>query len=129
MPLILLCAKRRRRRITLSLATLWWFISLLPYFLFSSQAAEQITDVEREAFKKAFDEFDVNKDGHITSSELKTVLKKLGQNPTDQEIAEFIKVCDVDKNGTIEFGEFCRYLVSLRRKVRATVVAKYSTQG
>ena len=98
------------------------FVSLLPYFLLSSQAAEQITDVEREAFKKAFDEFDVNKDGHITSSELKTVLKKLGQNPTDQEIADFIKACDVDKNGTIEFGEFCRYLVGLRRKVRATAV-------
>ena len=80
-------------------------------------AAGQITDVEREAFKKAFDEFDVNKDGHITSSELKTVLKKLGQNPTDQEIADFIKACDVDKNGTIEFGEFCRYLVDLRRKI------------
>lgn len=64
-----------------------------------------------------FDSFDVNKDGHITSSEVKTVLKKLGQNPTDEEVAEFIKVCDVDKNGTIEFNEFCRYLVELRRKV------------
>lgn len=60
----------------------------------------------------------MNKDGHITSKELKTVLKKLGQNPTDEEIADFIKACDVDKNGTIEFGEFCRYLVGLRRKVR-----------
>lgn len=59
----------------------------------------------------------MNKDGHITSGELKTVLKKLGQNPTDAEIAEFIKVCDVDKNGTIEFSEFCRYLVESRRKV------------
>ena len=27
-------------------------------------------------FKKVFDEFDVNKDGHITSAELKTALKK-----------------------------------------------------
>jgi len=60
----------------------------------------------------------VNKDGHITSKELKTVLKKLGQNPTDEEIADFIKVCDVDKNGTIELGEFCRYMVGLRRMVR-----------
>lgn len=82
-----------------------------------SQAAEPITDVEKEAFKKVFDEFDVNKDGHITSKELKTVLKKLGQCPSDAEVAEFIKACDTDKNGTIEFNEFCRYLVGLRRKV------------
>lgn len=78
----------------------------------------QITEEERTAFKKVFDQFDVNKDGHITSSELKTVLKKLGQNPSDEEVAEFIKVCDKDKNGTIEFGEFCRYLVDQRRQVR-----------
>ena len=64
-----------------------------------------------------FDQFDVNKDGHITSSEVKTVMKKLGQNPTDKEVAEFIKVCDTDKNNTIEFNEFCRYLVDTRRKV------------
>lgn len=60
----------------------------------------------------------MNKDGHITSSEVKTVLRKLGQNPSDEEVAEFIKVCDTDKNGTIEFNEFCRYLVETRRKVR-----------
>ena len=63
----------------------------------------------------------MNKDGHITSGELKTVMKKLGQNPSDDEVAEFIKVCDVDKNGTIEFNEFCRYLVETRRKVRFAI--------
>lgn len=46
------------------------------------------------------------------------MLKKLGQNPTDEEIDAFIKACDIDKNGMIEFNEFCRYLVGLRRKVR-----------
>lgn len=56
-------------------------------------------------------------DGHITSGELRTVLKKLGQNPTDVEVAEIIKTCDVDKNGTVEFNEFWRYLVEMRKKV------------
>lgn len=63
----------------------------------------------------------MNKDGHITTGELKTVLAKLGQNPTDEEVAEFVKCCDTDKNGTIEFSEFCRYLVELRRKVLANI--------
>ena len=76
-----------------------------------------MTEAERADFKKAFDEFDVNKDGHITSSELKTVLGKLGQCPSDEEVKEFIAACDIDKNGTIEFNEFCGYLVNIRRKV------------
>lgn len=79
--------------------------------------AEAITEVEREAFKKTFDEYDVNKDGHITAGELQTVLGKLGQKPSKEDIDEFIKACDTDKNGTIEFNEFCKYLVQLRRKV------------
>ena len=58
----------------------------------------------------------MNKDGHITTGELTTVLKKLGQNPSTEEVADFVKVCDKDKNGTIEFNEFCSYLVNFRRK-------------
>ena len=45
------------------------------------------------------------------------MLNKLGQNPSDEEIAEFIKTCDTDKNQTIEFNEFCQYLVDMRRQV------------
>ena len=86
--------------------------------LWFSQA--ELTDFERTSFKKVYDDFDVNKDGHITATELRSVLKKLGQNPSDEEVAEFIKMCDTDKNGTIEFNEFCRYLVDLRRKVTIT---------
>ena len=82
------------------------------------QAQGEITEVERKAFKTQFNMYDKNKDGHITSGELKDVLRKLGQNSTDEEIAEFIKACDVDKNGTIEFGEFSSYLSKQRRKVR-----------
>ena len=79
--------------------------------------AAQLTAEEKAAFKQVFDSYDENKDGHISSSEVKTVLNKLGQYPTDEEIAEFIKVCDVDKNGTIEFNEFCRSVAESRRKV------------
>ena len=61
----------------------------------------------------------MNKDGHITTGELKTVMKKLGQNPSNEEVAEFVKVCDKDKNGTIEFSEFCNYLVAHRHKASA----------
>ena len=80
--------------------------------------ANQPTPAERADLRMRFDLFDKNKDGHITCGELRDVLGKLGHRPTDAEIQEFIKVCDTDKNGTIEFNEFCKYLVNLRRKVR-----------
>lgn len=76
-----------------------------------------MTPEEKESFKATFDLYDINNDGHITSSELRTVMNKLGQNPTDEQINDFIKKTDTDENGTIEFNEFCSYLVKLRRKV------------
>ena len=78
----------------------------------------QISDEERAAFKQVFDCLDFNKDGHITSKEVKEVLKHLGMNPPDEEVKEFIETCDTDKNNTIDFSEFCSYLVDMRRKVK-----------
>lgn len=83
----------------------------------SLQAHGPITSYEREEYKKIFDDFDVNGDGHISSSELKNVLTQLGQNPTQDEIDRFIEVTDTDKNGTIEFDEFCLHLVKTRRAI------------
>ena len=60
--------------------------------------------------KEAFDKFDKNKDGHISSSELKEVLQAMGQNPTDQVVQDMLKFVDKDNSGTIEFGEFCTYM-------------------
>ena len=58
----------------------------------------------------------MDKDGHIATGQLRTVLKTLGQNPSDKEVAEFVQACAM--NGKIEFNQFCSYLVNYRRKVR-----------
>ena len=44
--------------------------------------------------------------GFITSEELGTVMKSLGQNLTGSELQDMIKEVDADGNGTIEFPEF-----------------------
>jgi len=49
-------------------------------------------------YKEAFLLFDKDGDGTVTIKELGTVMRNLGQNPTDDEIKEMIK--DVDKDGT-----------------------------
>ena len=38
--------------------------------------------------------------------ELGTVLRRIGERPTDKELVEMVDEVDQDKNGTIEFEEF-----------------------
>ncbi|KAM3832242.1 uncharacterized protein M6D78_010405 [Vipera latastei] len=57
-------------------------------------------------YKEAFMLFDRNGDGTITTRELGTVMRSLGQNPTEAELREIVQKLEADKNGTIDFPEF-----------------------
>ena len=50
--------------------------------------------------------FDKDGDGTITTKELGTVMRSLGQNPTEDELQEMILEVDVDGSGSIDFQEF-----------------------
>jgi len=56
-------------------------------------------------------------DGTITTRELGTVMRSLGQNPTEGELQDMINEVDADGNGTIDFPEF---LTMMARKMRDT---------
>merc|ERR1712167_440585 len=45
-------------------------------------------------------------DGTITTKELGTVMRSLGQNPTEAELQDMINEVDADGNGTIDFPDF-----------------------
>ena len=47
-------------------------------------------------FKEAFSLFDKDGDGTITSKELGTVMRSLGQNPTEAELQDMINEVDAD---------------------------------
>ncbi|KAF8176298.1 calmodulin [Pholiota molesta] len=68
--------------------------------------AELITEEELLTYKDAFLSFDRDGDGTITTSELGTVMRSLGRNPTNVELEGILKSVDKDQNGTIEFSEF-----------------------
>eukprot|EP00092_Neocalanus_flemingeri_P041455 GFUD01045141.1.p1 GENE.GFUD01045141.1~~GFUD01045141.1.p1 ORF type:complete len:148 (+),score=67.57 GFUD01045141.1:62-505(+) len=64
-------------------------------------------DIIRNAeFKEAFDEFDKDGSGAISSKELLGVMRAMGQNPTEDELLNLVMEVDMDGNGTIEFDEF-----------------------
>ena len=63
----------------------------------------QIPDTQISEFKEAFSLFDKDGDGTITAKELGTVMRSLGQNPTEAELQDMINEVDAD-------GQFPSYL-------------------
>ena len=78
---------------------------------------DQLTEEQIAEFKEAFSLFDKDGDGTITTKELGTVMRSLGQNPTEAELQDMINEVDVDGNGTIDFPEF---LSLMARKMKDT---------
>jgi calmodulin len=73
--------------------------------------AENLSEEKIAEFRAAFELFDRDRDGKITTKELGTVMKNLGQNPSETELEEMIKQVDLDGNGTIDFKEFLGLMV------------------
>ncbi|XP_055996327.1 calmodulin-like isoform X2 [Ostrea edulis] len=74
--------------------------------------ANGFTCQENHDMKQAFDLFDKNHDGKISSDELGRVLRTLGHNYSHEEIEDMIKNADTNENGFVEFDEF---VVMMRR--------------
>ncbi|ESN98599.1 hypothetical protein HELRODRAFT_138077, partial [Helobdella robusta] len=58
-------------------------------------------------YRAAFDLFDEDGNNAISKEELGNVMRKLGMNPTDEELRDMIREHDTDGDGQIEFEEFC----------------------
>jgi Ca2+-binding EF-hand superfamily protein len=55
------------------------------------------------SLKAVFEELDVDGDGHITRSELRTAFQRMGHALTDQDIKAIYKHVDVNQDGKINF--------------------------
>jgi hypothetical protein len=64
----------------------------------------------------------------VSHAELGTVMRSLGQNPTEAELQDMINEVDADGNGTIDFPEF---LMLMARKMKVGLTGfpmQYLTQ-
>lgn len=89
-------------------------------YICPSDLVSSITPKEIDECKLKFISHDVNRDGSLDESELKTLLLELGENVTDEIVADLIKEVDRNTNGKIEYGEFLRIIVNLRKGKKVT---------
>ena len=68
--------------------------------------ADQLTEEKIAELKEAFFLFDKDGGGAVTTRKFGTVVRSLGQNPTEDELQDMINKVDADNVGTIEFPEF-----------------------
>ncbi|KAK8503965.1 hypothetical protein V6N13_021740 [Hibiscus sabdariffa] len=59
-----------------------------------------------EQLQKVFDQFDKNKDGRISVTELNDVLIALGCSSPEEELKRVMDEIDIDKDGFINLSEF-----------------------
>jgi len=69
--------------------------------------ADQYTEEQIAEFKEAFSLFDKDGDGTIDAQELGTVLRSLGNQPTEEEVEDMIR----------EVGFLFHYVVVFHRRI------------
>jgi len=57
-------------------------------------------------YREIFESYDINKDGVISTEELRKVSHKLGYRLSEEQIEDIMQSRDVDSNGCISFDEF-----------------------
>ncbi|TRY75206.1 hypothetical protein TCAL_04610 [Tigriopus californicus] len=70
----------------------------------------ELTEEQIAELKQAFNEFDKDGSGNITTKELGYAMRAMGMNPTEQELLDLINEFDTDGSGQIEFPEFCNMM-------------------
>ncbi|KAL4237939.1 hypothetical protein ACF0H5_002649 [Mactra antiquata] len=92
------------------------YVQQVKEFL-KSDLGDSLTEEQIGEFKEAFSLFDKDGDGRVTSKELGTVMRSLGQNPTESELLDMVNEVDTDGNGNIDFPEF---LTMMAKKMKET---------
>jgi Ca2+-binding EF-hand superfamily protein len=66
----------------------------------------------RVAFRKAFDEYDVDGDGFLTAEDFKRVTELQGGELTTEQADAMIQMADSNKDGKVSFDEYYAILTS-----------------
>ncbi|CAN9500879.1 unnamed protein product [Ophioblennius macclurei] len=79
---------------------------------------------EEAELMRCFKKMDVNGDGFVSHSELETALTSRGEKMTMEEVNAIFSLADVNKDGKLDYEEFCRLLVSTVEQCQAATLEK-----
>ncbi|KAE9290950.1 hypothetical protein PR003_g25163 [Phytophthora rubi] len=92
-------------------------ISFTEFVSMMNQRLFRRGDLTAGDLKAAFDTFDVNRDGFISSSELEHILHVLGnKHISREEICKIIQAADKNEDGKIDYDEFCALMQQQQTK-------------
>eukprot|EP00794_Sanderia_malayensis_P020287 gene20286-22273_t len=77
--------------------------------------SERLPEEQIIEYNDAFQAFDKDANGFITTKELKSLMRCLGCNPTDSELQQIINEVDADGNGKIDFPEFVQLMEKMTK--------------
>merc|ERR1712042_339300 len=83
------------------------------------EARSYLSEEMLNEFQAAFNMFDTDGGGDISTAELGIVMKMLGQTPSKEELDEIIEEVDEDGSGSIDFEEFLVMMVRLLKEDQA----------
>ena len=79
----------------------------------SENAKSRLDEDQREEFKEAFKVFDEDNGGSIDDEEFENLMKMLGYNMSDEELAAIFNAVDEEGEGEILFNDFLTLMVVL----------------
>eukprot|EP01006_Ploeotia_vitrea_P048020 TRINITY_DN67186_c9_g6_i3.p1 TRINITY_DN67186_c9_g6~~TRINITY_DN67186_c9_g6_i3.p1 ORF type:complete len:828 (+),score=7.56 TRINITY_DN67186_c9_g6_i3:46-2529(+) len=69
-------------------------------------SGESLSSEVQAELRRAFDAMDTDKSGTVAATELRDMLIRLGEDPTRDDIQEFMALADTDGDGQLTFDEF-----------------------
>ena len=81
--------------------------------------SDYFSEEQLAEFSEVFNLFDKNGNHTIAANELGTVMRSLGQNPTEAELQEAVRTADKDATGFVAYKAFLSAMETAARKVEA----------
>lgn len=88
-------------------------------FMEADSSGDGLLDLEEfckfyeSRLRVVFDSLDIDGNGSISVNELKTACSKLGYSLNNRQLQILLSQVDTDRNGLVDFNEFCDYFSSL----------------
>jgi hypothetical protein len=105
------------------------FIYFRIHFLIESIKVNSRRILQAKKIKDLWTMFDVNGDGSISADELRIVMRSLGQDPGNHELANLFTQVDIDCSGTIDYDEFISFICSDEKNRFSSLLRHQSSLG